>query len=302
MTRLSGFEQLSGDEWQDLCVRVLHEHHPGPELIEVPDDDRGDAGLEAFSLTGHAYQCYAPEGEPLTTDVRYRKQRDKMTDDVGKFIGNADKIKRLLPPELRISCWVLLVPFINSRRLVEHAARKTSEIRSSGLAYASSDIVVTAVTLDAFEGAREAVINRQLTKLELPPLDAVDYSHLDDELIGRMATKLAMTSQYAEETRRGPLVNRLLANHVAGRARRDHVQDHYSELGDQLETRLSDLEDRLVVQYALEETVPDRRLLTVLRDTEKTVEEVLNPQAPHSRIIAEGQVADWLMRCPLDFV
>lgn len=302
MTRLSGFEQLSGDEWQDLCLRVLHEHHSGAELVEVPDDDRGDAGLEAFSLTGCVYQCYAPEGEPLSTGVRYEKQRDKMTDDVRKFIVNADKIKNLLPPDLKISYWVLLVPYINSRKLVEHAATKTGEIRAAGLSYAATDIVVVGETLAAFERARVAVITRQLAKLNLPPLVAVDYSHLGDELVERMSAKLGMTAQYADEDKRKNIVNRFLSNNVAGRAHRDYVQDQYSELGDQLEAQLSDLEDRLAMQYALEEQVPDRRLLTVLGDTERAVDSILNTRANESRVIAEGQVADWLMRCPLDFV
>lgn len=40
----------------------------------------------------------------------------------------------------------------------------------------------------------------------------------------------------------------------------------------------------------------------MLKDTENTVDEVLNTHMMQSRVIAEGQVADWLMRCPLDFV
>src|SRR5262245_25188814 len=105
---LSGFESLTGDEWQDLCLRVLHEHHGAGELIEVPDDDRGDGGLEAFSLDGCAYQCYAPENEPLSAKLRYEKQRDKMTKDVGKFIGNAAKIEALVPEGVKIRRWILL--------------------------------------------------------------------------------------------------------------------------------------------------------------------------------------------------
>lgn len=301
MSRLSGFEQLSGDEWQDLCVRVLHEHHPGPELVEVPDDDRGDAGLEAFSMTGCAYQCYAPEGEPLAAKQRYEKQRDKMTADVGKFIENAVKIQALLPGGLRISRWVLLVPLITTRSLLEHAKRQTDRIREAALAHASADIVVTALTLDSFEAAKVAVVSRQLSKLHLPPIEDADFSAIDDALIATMNGKLAMTAQYADPDRRGKVVNRLLESYVAGQTHRAHVGDHYSELGDRLDEELADLEDRLAVQYALTETVPDRRLHTVLTDTESVVEAVLNTRATQSRVIAEGQVADWLMRCPLDF-
>jgi len=301
MTRLSGFEQLTGDEWQELCLRVLHEHHPGPELIEVPDDDQGDAGLEAFTLSGTAYQCYAPEGEPLQTAQRYAKQRDKMTADVGKFIANAAKIHELLPAGLRITRWVLLVPHFNSKRLVAHAKDKTNEIRSAALPYAADDIVVVALTLDSFEAARTAVVSRQLSKLSLPPLHAVDYSTIADQLIETMSGKLEMTALYSDEAKRAKIVNRFLGNYISGRAHRDHVSDYYSELGDQLEERITDLEDRLAVQYALTETVPDRRLRVVLDDTEAAVNEVLNTNTSDSRVIAEGQVADWLMRCPLDF-
>lgn len=302
MSGASGFEQLSGLEWQDLCLRVLHEHHGASELVEVPDDDRGDAGLEAFSMSGCAYQCYAPEGEPLTAAQRYNKQRDKMTTDVGKFIDNATKLQGMLPTGLSITRWVLLVPRITTRRLLNHARTLTDRIREAGLAYASADIVVMALTLDAFAGARVAVVSRQLTKMHLPPLDAVDYSAIDDGLIDTMKIKLAMTAQYADHDRRGKVVNRLLESYVSGQAHRAHVSDHYSELGDRLDEELTDLEDRLAVQYALTETVPDRRLSAVLTDTEKVVENVLNTRAMHSRVIAEGQVADWLMRCPLDFV
>jgi hypothetical protein len=130
MSRPSGFEQLSGEEWQELCIRVLHEHHPGPELVEVPDDDRGDAGLEVFSLSGNAYQCYAPEGEPLTASQRYNKQRDKMTADVGKFIDNATKIQALLPARLCISRWVMLVR--PGRLPPENSKSSASAARSPG--------------------------------------------------------------------------------------------------------------------------------------------------------------------------
>lgn len=301
MSRPSGFEQLSGDDWQELCLRVLHEQHPGPELVEVPDDDRGDAGLEAFSLSGCAYQCYAPEGEPLTSQQRYLKQRDKMTADVGKFINNATKIQALLPTGLCISRWVLLVPRITTRSLLEHAKRQTDRIRDAAVAHAAADIVVAALTLDSFERAKVAVVSRQLSKLHLPPLEDVDYSAIDDALIATMNGKLAMTTQYVDADRRSTVVNRLLKNYVSGQAHRAHVSDHYSELGDRLDEELADLEDRLAVQYALTETVPDRRLNTVLTDTENVVESALNTHAPQSRVIAEGQVADWLMRCPLDF-
>jgi hypothetical protein len=129
----------------------------------------------------------------------------------------------------------------------------------------------------------------------------MDFNGIEDPLIEMMAAKLTKTVRYAEETKRAPFAERLLFNYLAGRAHRDHVRDQYSELGDQLEVRLSDLEDRLAVQYPLDQPIADKLLHTVLTDTENVVNEVLNTRPTESRVIAEGQVADWLMRCPLDF-
>lgn len=300
-TSLSGFESLSGGEWQDLCIRVLHEHHGGGELVEVPDDDRGDAGLEAFSLDGCAYQCYAPENEPLTASQRFTKQRKKIKDDVAKFVKNGEKLKKLLPSKLLIRRWILLVPRITTKRLHELAAELTEEIRSAQLPYVAENIMAVAQTLRAYEAAKHAVVARQLHVLELPPLEEPDFSGLDDPLIEVMRKKLAKTVGFRIPGSRDALISRLLANFVAGRAHRDWVRDQYSELGDELEERLEDLEARLAMQYPLNDPEADQLLASVLADTESTVRGVLNTRASQSRVISEGQVADWLMRCPLDF-
>ncbi len=301
VTGVSGFEGLTGDEWQDLCVRILHQHHGAGNLLEVPDDDRGDAGLEAFSLDGHAYQCYAPRYEPLTAAQRLRKQRDKLNEDVTKFINNDEKLKSLIPSGLLIERYILLVPLITSKELHVLAATLTDVVRASSLPYAAVGICVVPLTLRAFEAAKIAVISRQLSKLRLPGVENLDYSHIDDPLIDLMNEKLSKTTRFSDLERRSVLVQRLLQNHVAGGEHRAFVSSEYSELDDDLSARLHDLEARLEVQYPLAAPSSDGLLTTVLADTEETVTKVLNTRDEQSRVIAEGQVADWLMRCPLDF-
>ncbi|MFF4779585.1 hypothetical protein ACFY05_42900 [Microtetraspora fusca] len=300
-TALSGFESLTGAQWQDLCMRVLHHHHGGGELIEVPDDDGGDNGLEAFSLDGCVYQCYAPDNEPLTTAVRYTKQRDKMTRDIGKFITNEEKLKRILPPDYSARRWILLVPYINTKRLAEHARTQTERLRNEHLPYTSQDIYVVAHTLRSYEAAKAAVIARRLDILRIPTPDNLDFGHIDDPAVDRMKEKLAKTSTFRIADKRDRMVDRYLKNHVAGQANRDWLRDEYAELNDDLEERLADLESRLEMQYPLDHPDPNKLLATVLKDTEMLVSSTLNSGSMQSRVIAEGQVAEWLMRCPLDF-
>ena len=298
---LSGFEGMAGGEWQVLCIRVLHEHHGGGNLIEIPDDDRGDHGIEAFSLDGTVYQCYSPAGEPLSGAERLRKQRRKMNDSCTDFIGNAAKIEALLPEGLKIVRHVLLMPHITSKELVALAAKLTKVIRDEGLSITDGEFCIVPTTLRAYEGAMYEVVNRQLRKLDLPPLSEPDYSGIADPQVEVMHTKLAKTAAYSDDGARGRFVTRLLENHVSGLSYREFVHDQFSELAQELDEQLVDLEDRLGVQYPLSHTDPDGLLGTVLRDTETTVADVLNTRNSHSRVMAEGQIADWLMRCPLDF-
>lgn len=298
---LSGFEHLNGNEWQDLCVRVLHEHHGGGQFIEVPDQDRGDAGLEGYSLDGCVYQCYAPENEPLDASVRYEKQRNKMTKDVGKFIDNKEKVRKVIPPDYRAKTWIMLVPVITTKRLLEHSHAQTIRVRAEGLPYAHPEIVVMAQSLRAYERAKNSVIARQVDRLRLPRFSDISYADTGDPLIEVMSGKLAHTTRFSEPDRRSKFIDRLLTNNVIGREQRDWVLDHYSEMGLELEDQISDLEERLEAQYPLDHPTADQLLASILSDTEKVIVDVLNIRNSQARVVAEGQVAQWLMDCPLDF-
>ncbi len=298
---MSGFEHLSGAEWQNLCVRVLHVHHGGGKFNEVPDQEGGDAGLEGYSLDGMVYQCYAPENEPLESSVRYEKQRRKMTADVGKFIENKEKIRKVLPPDYRAKMWILLVPVVTTKRLLEHAHTQTLRLRSEMLSYADPGIVVMPHTLRSYEEAKNKVIARQIDRLKLPQVDDPNYESIEDPLIQTMSGKLARTSGFSDPNRRRRFIDRLLTNSVVGREQREWIRDQYSELGAELEDQLLDLEARLEAQYPLNQPTPDHLLATILTDTEQVVSGVLNVRKSQARVVAEGQVAQWLMDCPLDF-
>src|SRR5687768_1663396 len=86
VSQAGGYAGMDGGEWQRLCLNVLRVKY-GDDLVPVPDVHHGDAGLEAFTLGGMAFQSYSPR-EPLGVKQRYEKHRNKMTEDIGKFIAN----------------------------------------------------------------------------------------------------------------------------------------------------------------------------------------------------------------------
>ncbi|MDP3984840.1 MAG: hypothetical protein Q8Q52_07565 [Acidimicrobiia bacterium] len=107
-----------GDEWEDRCLLLLRVRYrpPSPHHFQhVPADDQGDHGVEGFSSDGHLYQCYAPNPQLKIKD-RFEDQRDKLTEDVGKLIANADGIAALLGP-LKIKKYFFMVPVHDSKRV-----------------------------------------------------------------------------------------------------------------------------------------------------------------------------------------
>lgn len=70
---------ISGDDWQKFVVRLLYSRY-GSNLIEVPDQHKGDHGIEAFTTDGCAYQCYAPEGD-VGPAIIAERHKIKITND-----------------------------------------------------------------------------------------------------------------------------------------------------------------------------------------------------------------------------
>lgn len=70
---------MTGNEWEDLCVRCYRIRYQKDNYTEIPAIQGGDAGIEGFTNKGVVHQCYCPERE-YTDDQLYEHQRDKLTD------------------------------------------------------------------------------------------------------------------------------------------------------------------------------------------------------------------------------
>ena len=119
--------EWEGRDWQEYCMKLLRARYSDHTLQEIPDAHSGDLGLEAFTHDGVVFQCYAVQ-EPLTTKLRYERQRDKLTEDLNKLKRNKDALVDLFG-SVKIQRYVLMVPRTNSRSLVAHAQTKAAEVR-----------------------------------------------------------------------------------------------------------------------------------------------------------------------------
>lgn len=294
----------SGEEWQNWANKLLVCRYGPTEYQKVPDNDRGDAGLEGFTLTdGHAYQAYGCE-EPLSTADRYVKQRDKMTRDIGKFINNRMVLERLLGT-VRVSRWALFVPYFDSKELRAHASQKTAEVINRQLPYVATTFHVAVCEEDDFPVERDQLLRAGARTLLVEPNEATaehvtDWATANDALTATLDGKLRKLPTIPTEAARKSFQDRVLKWFLEGQTILESLRG-YPEVYEKVVKTISHRENFLATAAIVGGTPQDilSGALSGLLDSLKS--EVRELHAFSAESLAYQAVADWLLRCPLDF-
>lgn len=118
---------FTGEMWEAMMQVILKVKYAPDDYQPIVTLPSGDHGLEGFTRTGLAFQCYCPNQDYASADL-YEKQRDKITTDLNKLELNAAKLQRKLG-NVRIVKWILVTPKFGSNQLLDHAIKKRDEIR-----------------------------------------------------------------------------------------------------------------------------------------------------------------------------
>ena len=280
---------------------LLHKRYTNHTLQEVPDRHGGDLGIEAYSLDGCVYQCYAAL-EPLSVKDLYENQRDKLTEDLGKLEKNKAEFKKLFGT-LKIGRYVFMVHRLDSRLLLDHATKKSIEVAAMNLEFIDPDFRIMVETDQDYQVEREAVI-------AVPP-QLLDLDTTDEE------TKSAWIDQNAplliDATRKfgaiglkdhglSNALNALIYQYLDGQNALEQLRERYPDHWAIVEAVRSRRERRLPLGYP----PASNASITVVRTIADDLSVEMSRDAPSikgqiAESIAWATVADWVMRCPLDF-
>lgn len=295
---------LSGTEWQNWANQLLTMHYGPTNYTRIPDTE-GDGGIEGFTRTeGHAYQAYGAE-TGKTAKQLYEAQRNKMTTDIGKFIKNRTLLARLFG-STRINCWVLFVPTVGLKDIFAHANTKTDEVRSAGLPYVSSEFSVTVCDEESFAAERDRLMGLRTEQIFVDS-ETPDESIVDDwvsnnpVLVQTLDSKLSKLMTLPTDEKRQQFSRKVLTWHLEGQNLLSTLQglspivhenvwrakNHYEKTLDSLQ--MGNPGSREIFQNTLDE----------LQGTLKEV--AVSLSTLNARTLAHEAVADWLLRCPLDF-
>lgn len=296
--------RMCGDEWQEWANRILSVHYGPTEYQQVPDRDRGDAGLEGFTRRdGHAYQAYGCE-EPIATAERYEKQRDKMTQDIGKFINNHAVLTRIFGG-VKITRWALFVPHCDSKEIVAHASKKTAEVKAATLPYVDASFQVCVCQQCDFSVAEAQLLNAGQRRLQIPadprtPEEIAAWTQQNQGPSQVLADKLTRLPTLATDELRQKFQSQVLDWYLKGQEILDALRA-YPETFAKVKAAKSHRESFLVTGIVGGLT-PQDHLMQSINDLRESLEqEVKELHRFSSESLAHEAVADWLLRCPLDF-
>ncbi len=295
---------LSGEEWQRWANKLLTQHFGHTEYQTVPDNDRGDAGIEGFTISsGCAYQAYGCE-EPLTTGDRYEAQRNKMTTDISKCINNQKILARIFGGT-KIKRWILFVPKFDSKSIIEHASKKTAEVVAANLPYVDADFRVMVCQEDDFVVARDQLLSANTGTIDITPDTATpeqlsEWASANDGLVAKLQGKISRLPTISTESKRKAFLDQVLKWHLEGQSVLDELR-RYPTVFEKVIRAKAHHENALAMLGA-SEIVPQKILSTALNDLKLSIKAEVNSLHSFSAdTLAQEAVADWLLRCPLDF-
>jgi hypothetical protein len=294
----------SSDEWQELIVRLLALRFGIGGFVEIPDTVNGDCGLEGFTRCGKAFQCYAAE-EPLATPELTRKQKAKISSDIPKLNVYKATLTAILGPTL-LERWVFVVPRWEDKALLAHAEAKLAELRALQLSFISPSIVPAICTIEDFAIERQQLVRAGHDSLRINTelvgdSDVTDWAGANDSLVNQLYGKvLKIRAGDAGTSRR--LRDEFIRHYLDGQNALAKLQTDFPEIYEAVDRIKKDKEHFLATESLTTSALPPEHLRETLRSLESEIDAQLQGLDRFTiKQLVQEAIADWLLRCPLDF-
>jgi len=295
------------NEWELHVCGLLQDRHGNINVMKVPARHKGDFGLDYYCLSKRvAYQCYAVQ-EPCTVADRAAKQIAKITSDLKKFTTNQKELKKLFG-DVNINRWILVVPLHDSSQVNGHLTTKCLEVKKLGISYIAADFEALVHDLENFDSESRQTRAMQRRSLSLPvlpqptPEEIETWTQASDPLVQNLARKLAKRIGVDDPA----LLAEGVRQAVGWFLERENALEALRMTAPQLHENLTGVISRYARQLEFAGPPVDGAANVILRSEIEKLIGALKQSVPNfsdasAQQVALGTIADWLLRCPLDF-
>jgi hypothetical protein len=165
------YGNFDGDKWEAICQLCFKKRYESECYFEIKATP-GDFGIEGFTRTGKAFQCYCPD-EHYTQEELYKKQRDKITKDLKKLQDFEKPLAKKLGGAL-INKWYFVSPYFSRNEIIDHCTKKRDEIRSLKLSIIdNSNFEVILWDIDFLKPEIHTFLKNSEYKVDISPVNKI---------------------------------------------------------------------------------------------------------------------------------
>ena len=289
-----------GKEWQRYSRRLVQVRHHAQNVQEVPDKVRGDAGLDFITTDGCCYQCYAPEETSDFTKAA-SAMKAKGARDLRKLIKNKKTISDILG-DRKISNWILLCPFLDSKEVISHIQSIAKEVTEAGLPFLALNFCALVHCQDDFENEIQQLRNKALgVPLIVRKPSSEQLAQTESELVQKVERKLKRAYPRDDDAKRKQRRKSFVYAHVERENVLSDLRDEYPSFWENSTECIAAVERRLEMACAEGDTASKQFNSSIDRVGKALRDQVPGLSERQVTSISQGQVGTWLIECPLDF-
>lgn len=300
---------FTGNNWEEFCQQCFKKKYEHEGYQEMPATFKGDLGIEGFTTrTGKVFQCYCPDEEYIPTKL-YEAQRDKITTDLKKLQTYQVELKPYLSGT-KIKEWIFVTPGYSNKELVRHCRDKAAEYRSLNLDHLDAEFDVFVHDIEFFSSEIPTVLNFRNEKIGIetpnrPNNEIMDWQNKEISLVSNANKKhkarVPATKDNVDQ-KVNNLTHKSITDFLNGEAMirvwAEKYQEQYEKFIKVIDLFEKSVEARCAVHdgnnnelYKSIET----DLRTKLKESFSFLDDLMIDR------LTNKVMADWILRCPINF-
>lgn len=299
---------FDGNSWESFCQVCFKMKYEVDGYQEMPAW-QGDLGIEGFTRNGVLFQCYCPN-EEYTPDKLYEEQRDKITTDLKKLVTNEIELKKYLKT-IKIKQWIFVTPGYKKKDIVKHCQDKAEEYRNMNLSILDDNFDVLIYDIDFFATEIPLVLSYRDRKIEINPttekteIEIADWKTKQISLVDNAIRKHGQRIDTSVSNRDNKInlltqnsIEHFLNGNIAVKIMQEKFPSDYEKF-----VRVVSLFEKKLTEICIVNTDDNNTLYKQIEtDLKAKLKEAFSyiDQTTIDRL-TEQVLADWILRCPINF-